>query len=46
VADIERRAPGRLGDIEALLAARLVDELGDHPVRSPLRAFVAEAVRA
>jgi ubiquinone/menaquinone biosynthesis C-methylase UbiE len=41
--DIMQRRPQALGDIKAALAANLARELGDRPVRAPLRALVATA---
>jgi SAM-dependent methyltransferase len=46
LASILERRPDALGDIEKAVAARLASELGDHPLRSPLRALVFSAARA
>ena len=42
---IMERRPEALADIEAALARQITAELGDHPVRSPLSAFVYSARR-
>ena len=43
--EIMQRRPEALPDIKAAVAARLARELGDHPLRAPLRALVATARR-
>lgn len=45
VAEIVQRRPGAVAEIEAALAARLARELGDQPMRAPLRALVVTARR-
>jgi ubiquinone/menaquinone biosynthesis C-methylase UbiE len=45
VGEIVQRRPDALGEIRAAVAARLARELGDRPVRGPLRAVVATARR-
>jgi ubiquinone/menaquinone biosynthesis C-methylase UbiE len=45
-AEIMQRRPEALPEIEAAVAARLARELGDRPLRAPLRAVVATARRA
>jgi ubiquinone/menaquinone biosynthesis C-methylase UbiE len=45
VGEIMQRRPEALADIKAALAARLAHELGDQPLRTPLRAVVATARR-
>jgi len=42
---IMARRPGSLADIKAAVARNVASELGDHPVRSPLRAHVFSARR-
>jgi len=44
-AEIMQRRPEALPEIEAAVAARLARELGDRPLRAPLRAVVATARR-
>jgi ubiquinone/menaquinone biosynthesis C-methylase UbiE len=43
--EIMQRRPEAIGEIEAAVAARLAGELGDAPLRAPLRALVATARR-
>jgi ubiquinone/menaquinone biosynthesis C-methylase UbiE len=43
--EIMRRRPAALDDIKAAVAASLARELGDRPLRAPLRAVVASARR-
>lgn len=43
--EIMQRRPEALADIEAAVAARLARELGDQPLRAPLRALVATGRR-
>jgi ubiquinone/menaquinone biosynthesis C-methylase UbiE len=43
--EIMQRRPEALADIKAAVAARLARELGDRPLRAPLRALVATARR-
>jgi ubiquinone/menaquinone biosynthesis C-methylase UbiE len=43
--EIMQRRPEALAEIKAAVAARLAGELGDHPLRVPLRAIVASARR-
>ena len=43
--EIMQRRPEALGEIKAAVAARLAEELGDQPLRAPLRAFVVSARR-
>ena len=43
--EIMRRRPAALDDIKAAVAASLARELGDRPLRAPLRAVVATARR-
>jgi ubiquinone/menaquinone biosynthesis C-methylase UbiE len=43
--EIMQRRPAALPDIKAAVAARLARELGDHPLRAPLRALVASGRR-
>jgi ubiquinone/menaquinone biosynthesis C-methylase UbiE len=45
IGTIMERRPDALGEIEAVLARNLARELGDRPVRSPLRAHVFVARR-
>jgi hypothetical protein len=40
-----QRRPEALAEIEAAVAANLARELGDRPLRAPLRALVATARR-
>ena len=42
---IMERRPDALPDIKAAVARNVAAELGDHPVRSPLRALVFTARR-
>jgi hypothetical protein len=44
-AEIVQRRPEAVAEIEATLAGNLARELGDRPLRSPLRALVATARR-
>ena len=44
-AEIMKRRPEALGEIKAALATRLARELGDRPLRAPLRALVVTARR-
>ena len=44
--DIERRRVGALAEARAAVAARIAAELGDRPVRVPLRAIVGSARRS
>jgi ubiquinone/menaquinone biosynthesis C-methylase UbiE len=44
-AEIMQRRPEALGDIKAAVAARLARELGDQPLRTPLRAVVVTGRR-
>lgn len=46
IGEIVQRRPEALGEIRAAVAARLARELGDRPVRGPLRAIVATARRS
>jgi ubiquinone/menaquinone biosynthesis C-methylase UbiE len=43
--EIMQRRPEALGEIKATVAARLAREVGDHPLRAPLRAIVATGRR-
>lgn len=43
--EIMQRRPEALAEIKAAVAARLARELGDHPLRAPLRAIVATGRR-
>jgi ubiquinone/menaquinone biosynthesis C-methylase UbiE len=43
--EIMQRRPEALEEIKAAMAARLARDLGDHPLRAPLRAVVAQARR-
>jgi hypothetical protein len=43
--EIMQRRPEALADIKAAVAARLARELGDQPLRAPLRAIVATGRR-
>ena len=43
--EITQRRPEALAEIKAAIAANLARELGDRPLRAPLRAFVATARR-
>ncbi len=43
--EIMQRRPEALAEIEAAVAANLARELGDRPLRAPLRALVATARR-
>ncbi len=42
---IEQRRPGALGEVRAMVAARIAARLGDRPVRTALRALVCSARR-
>jgi ubiquinone/menaquinone biosynthesis C-methylase UbiE len=43
--EIMQRRPDALAEIKAAVATRIARELGDHPVRAPLRAIVASGRR-
>lgn len=43
--EIMQRRPEALADIKTAVAARLAHELGDQPLRAPLRAIVATGRR-
>jgi ubiquinone/menaquinone biosynthesis C-methylase UbiE len=45
VGEIVHRRPDAVPDIKAAVAARLARELGDHPLRAPLRALVVTGRR-
>jgi len=45
VAEIMRRRPDALAEIEAAVAARLARELGDRPLQAPLRAITVTGRR-
>ena len=45
VSAIRERRPGALPEIRAAIAARIARQLGDRPVRTPLRAIVCSARR-
>jgi len=44
--EIMQRRPESLGDIKRAVARNITAELGDHPVRAPLRALVFTARRS